>query len=69
MNVGVGGGFSTDHHGKCFGQMELQHIRKGGDLTAGLIDLLCCRSVFSLLAGSDPAETPHARAHASKNTP
>lgn len=43
----------------------VQHRRKGGDLTADLIDLLCCRSVFSLLAGSDP-ETPHAHAHACK---
>lgn len=39
----------------------MQHRRKGGDLPAGLIDLLCCRSVFSLLAGSDP-ETPHTHA-------
>lgn len=50
---------------KVFWPDGVQHRRKGGDLTAGLIDLLCCRSVFSLLAGSDP-ETPHAHAHACK---
>lgn len=50
---------------KVFWPDGVQHRRKGGDLTAGLIDLLCCRSVFSLLAGSDPG-TPHAHAHACK---